>query len=529
MRILTCILGLLGLLVLYGCQSETQEEIPILTLSTKSLSCDSRECVRIVTIESNCDWMIGGELPEWLKLDCKSGTAGTTVLTVMLSANDSDQERNFQIPFIYSGGSEILDVTQHSVAMLCFLPDQLDLSENDTMVSVEVKRNIGYFIYAAGNEKVEWVNIDGMLDGSNNMMAEEQNKNRIDIHVSDNLSGMPRNISIIINNKTYEVSDTLRISQLGGVKKYYYDGEWLQLQRATKGNVNLVFMGDGFTMSDLKINGRYKEIMTQAMENFFSIEPYVTYRDYFNVYAVMAESSTSSTGSGKTVFESTFGSGTAISCNDKTVFEYVEKIPELPDGNPCTVVIVLNSEKYAGTAYLYNNGDAISLCPMSKELPPNDFEGIIHHEAGGHGFGFLCDEYVYYQKTMPQSRINDIKERQKSGFYMNLDFTDNLSDVLWHDFIGVNGYENVGVYEGGYEYQFGVWRSEENSCMNNNIPYYNVQSRWCIVNRIMKLSGIEFSKNDFIYNDNPDSDEVLSRSIGVSSFKPLGKPIWKSR
>ena len=46
----------------------------------------------------------------------------------------------------------------------------------------------------------------------------------------------------------------------------------------------------------------------------------------------------------------------------------------------------------------------------------------------------------------------------------------------------------MGVYEGGYEYQYGVWRSEENSCMNNNVPYFNVQSRWAIVNRIMKFS-----------------------------------------
>lgn len=515
--------------VLYGCQSDTQEEIPMLTLSTESLSCDSWQCVKNVTIESNCNWTIGGELPEWLKLDCESGSAGTTVVNVMLSENDSNQERNVQIQFVYSGGTVILNVTQRSVAMLCFLPDRLNLSENDTIISVEVKRNIGYFIYASDNEKAEWVSIDGMLNGSNSMMAEERNENRIDIHVAENLSGVPRNISIIINNKTYGVSDTLQISQLGGVKKYYYDGEWLKLQKATKGNVNLVLMGDGFTMSDLMVNGRYKDIMTQAMENFFSLEPYITYRDFFNVYIVMAESSTSNTGSGKTVFESTFGSGTAISCNDKAVFEYVGKISELPDDKPCTVIVVLNSEKYAGTAYLYSDGNAISLCPMSKELPPNDFEGIIHHEAGGHGFGFLCDEYVYYQKTMPQSRINDIKEWQKSGFCMNLDFTDNLSDVLWHDFIGVDGYESVGVYEGGYEYQFGVWRSEENSCMNNNIPYYNVQSRWCIVNRIMNLSGIEFSKDDFMSNDNPDGDEILSRSIGMSPFKPLGEPVWKSR
>lgn len=188
--------------------------------------------------------------------------------------------------------------------------------------------------------------------------------------------------------------------------------------------------------------------------------------------------------------------------------------------------MVLNSDKYAGTAYLYQDGNSIALCPMSTAEPPNDFEGIVHHEAGGHAFGFLCDEYVYNQSEMPEERKNSIKEWQKQGFHLNLDFTNDLDKILWKDFIGIDKYTPVGAYEGGYEYQFGVWRSEENSYMNNNIPYYNVQSRWCIVNRIMQLSDIEFTIQDFIKNDNPIYPTGSRGLNNWDDFVPLGNPKW---
>lgn len=147
-------------------------------------------------------------------------------------------------------------------------------------------------------------------------------------------------------------------------------------------------------------------------------------------------------------------------------------------------------------------------------------------KPGGHGFGFLCDEYVYYQQTIPESRKQNIKEWQEYGFQMNLDFTDDTSEVLWKDFMGMDKYKQVGVYEGGYEYQYGVWRSEENSCMNNNVPYFNVQSRWAIVNRIMKLAEKEFTVRDFMKADNPVLPDAATRSVAEKAFRPLGEPIW---
>lgn len=47
----------------------------------------------------------------------------------------------------------------------------------------------------------------------------------------------------------------------------------------------------------------------------------------------------------------------------------------------------------------------------------------------------------------------------------------------------------------------GVYRSEQNSCMNNEIPYYSTISRFEIYKRIMEYAGQSWSLDDFIKND----------------------------
>ena len=363
-------------------------------------------------------------------------------------------------------------------------------------------------------------------------ISQNQNADWISLNISQNKTNDLRYGKIVINNTHYELSDTLSIIQ-SAKRNYYSDGSYIRILEATKGDVNLIIMGDGFTKKDLEIGGFYEQSMLDATNHFFATEPFKSYRDFFNVYMVVAESNEEGVGENNlsgaidNKFGSAFGVGTEIVCDKEQIFEYAHKIKELPLNTPLTIIVVLNSTKYAGTTYLYANGNSIALCPMSNKPSPNDFEGIIRHEAGGHGFGFLADEYVYYQQVIPEQRKQEIKEWQALGFQMNLDFTNDSTAILWKAFIGLDKYQKVGIYAGGYEYMYGVWRSENNSCMNNNIPYFNAQSRWSIVNRIMNLSGINFTFQDFIKTDKPESPIIMkARSIKDTSFIPLGKPVW---
>lgn len=516
----------------FSCSNEEVYVNPNWEFSSTSVRFDANGGNCKFIVQSSVDWAIDSIRVDWFSVDVNSGSFGITEINISVDENLSSEGRNYKLRFYFNDRVEFVDIIQSAMPILTFdISDSIKLSCGDTLFTIDINKNISYSFDFVPHD-VDWLRI-----GSNwgNKFDKEyvssqvslSNSKQVYIDVDANFSGITRCVQIIIKNVAYNLSDTLHISQISGEKNFYSDKDYVLLQKADVGGVDLVLMGDGFTKEDMLHNGEYIEVMNQTMENFFSIEPYKSYRKYFNVYAVIAVSEDEECGSGKTKFKTKFGSGTAISCDDETVFEYADVIDELKTGNPINVILPLNIDKYAGTAYLYSNGNSIALCPMSNESPPNDFEGIVHHEAGGHGFGFLCDEYVYYNSEIPSSRIKDIKEWQEYGFYLNLDFTDNLEDILWHDFIGMDKYSNVGAYEGGYEYSYGVWRCEDNSCMNNNIPYYNVQSRWCIVKRIMELSGLEFNMDEFIENDFPSKYDEGNKLFNVwndSYFQPLGKP-----
>ena len=71
----------------------------------------------------------------------------------------------------------------------------------------------------------------------------------------------------------------------------------------------------------------------------------------------------------------------------------------------------------------------------------------------------------------------------------------------------------VEMYEGGFFHERGVYRSEPNSCMNNNIPYYSAISRQAIVERIMEYAGEEFTFEQFKAKD---SDEIGAIPVSMT-------------
>ena len=519
---------LLFCILLNSCSGLEIYDEPYFYLSEHTLFFESHEQSCEINIETNIEWYIdySNMLPDWISVE----KITEKHLNVYIKENMSHDARKCFISFKEPVDTCSILVMQEPKACLFFMgDDNYMLSAEEDSLDVEIKNNIPYdVIMLNGGE--EWIKERVSIFPS------FDKGNKLSFQIEKNNSGISRSAEVVILNEEYNLSDTISVVQLGNdnADVEYVDGSYVVVNQSLYGNVNLIVVGDGFVEKDLDKNGYYEKCMNEAIKHFFSIEPYKSYREYFDVYMVVAESEEEGVGEknffGKgsinNKFGTAFGDGTEIVGNNELVFEYARKIRELPEDKPITVLVVLNSTKYAGTAYLYQDGNSIAYCPMSAEESPNDFEGIVHHEAGGHAFGFLLDEYVYNQNEMPEERKKEIQEWQKLGYHMNLDFTDNLDKILWKDFIGIDKYAPVGAYEGGYEYQYGVWRSEENSCMNNNIPYYNVQSRWNIVNRIMQLSDIEFSVQDFIENDHPIYPKG-SRGLNTwEKFVPLGNPVW---
>ena len=294
----------------------------------------------------------------------------------------------------------------------------------------------------------------------------------------------------------------------------YGDGDVIVNQSATKGGgVNIVFMGDCFDARDIAM-GSYLNGVTEAIGHYFDVEPYKTYRDYFNVYTVFGMSNDSGMGTVNTIRDAKFGSqytlNAGVSPDATTCFEYAMKSPTVEDNNinKSLVVLVENTTDYGGVCYMWGDGSAIAICPMSADAYPYDFRGIVQHEAGGHGFAKLADEYIYHNAFISTcgcpccSHLKEFYGGKLLGWYRNLEATGDMDEVGWSHLIFNPKYSNiVDIYEGGYFHTRGIFRSEPNSCMNNNIPYFSAISRQEAVERIMRYAGAQFDINDFYAND----------------------------
>ncbi|NCB98166.1 MAG: hypothetical protein EOM36_07395, partial [Bacteroidia bacterium] len=309
-----------------------------------------------------------------------------------------------------------------------------------------------------------------------------------------------------LNNST--VKAILKVRESG---VQYDDGDYITIQRATVGaGVNIVIMGDGFDFDEVS-SGKYETKIREAFYHFFNIEPYKTYQQYFNVYMVYAYSPESGISDIETSVNTTFGTkytkakpSTSMTTSTTMAFTYAAYAP-IPDIKKTLVIMVANSTRYGGTCSMYSDGKAVAMCPTSNSSYPYDFRGLVQHEAGGHGFGKLADEYANYSETIPADNIATLRQWQSYGQYMNVDVTNDLTAILWKHFIGINKYSNVGAYEGGHLYTKGVWRSENTSVMINNIKYYNGPSREQIVKRIKTYAGMAYTFEDFMANDVIDS------------------------
>ena len=347
------------------------------------------------------------------------------------------------------------------------------------------------------------------------------------------IKGMAKNADsrdgkVVFRLKDKDYTHECSVSQYG---YEYGEDEWITLQKATKGNnggINIVLLGDGFNAKDIA-SGEYLNDIKQEVEYFFGIEPYKTYRDYFNVYTAIPLSTESGVGTVNTIrynrFNTTFTGGVGLKADYDEVFDYALGAPTVNKGNlnQTLIIMVPNSTDYGGICQMWEDGSAIAFCPQSTYGYPLDTRGVIQHEAGGHGFGKLGDEYIYHNAFIDFcdctccGHVLEFKGAKSLGWYDNLELTGKMHSVGWSHLIFDDRYSDiVDIYEGGYMHNRGVFRSEPNSCMNNDIPYYSTISRESIVKRIKRYAGETYSFEDFVKNDKRDAGVVESRAFGTN-------------
>lgn len=495
-----------------------------------------------MTVYSKYAWDIDNKEVPWCVASPSSGDAGETEVTLTPARftdrtprNTAFLQVNFNGSFRFITVSQIMPNSAPEAAVLTF-PES---SATDIPTNVTFKWNVPadpdgdvltYTLMISSNGGTTW-----------QTMESESNSTKFSSYLKKNTEYMWK----------VEASDPFGGKSVSDIRYFttgtaggYVDGEVRLIMEECAGApqpVHLIFTGDGFIEEDYNDGGAFDQALETAVNAFFSLEPYASYKDYFRVSAVAAYSQergatvkSNMTGckaqTRNTVFSSTLdgGNSTGIGCNYDRVFSYALKVPGVTDAelDNTTVFVLINLDVYAGTCMMMATGRSVSMCPTGSS-----FGKVVTHEGGGHGFGRLLDEYRYYNESLPVDNQNLINSWRASDPYFgyNISLTGDRELVHWKHYFDIAGYEAVGMYEGAYLYNMGAWRPEYISCMEDNRPYYNAPSREAIVRRIMKASGSTFDFDDFLAKD----ARALSSGAAMAAqapavpydFVPLAPPV----
>ena len=443
---------------------------------------------------------------KWLTFSPKSGEKGNQVITVATtSTNRTKNTRTAQLT-IESGGSTKTVTIKQSGEYAVFEHDELNFTSdggplNETFVSSLDQDNL--FVYATDGID-EWI----QSTNSNDRTRQEYKYSFQNLRVQPNTSKDPRTGAFFLMMKDKSGNplalDTLFIYQEGASdgyqsSDYSQDGKVSQLNIASQGKgIPIVIMGDGFVDKEIA-DGSYSRTINQAMEHLFSEEPIKSLREYFNVYQVNAVSKrnifdgTSSTVFGTVPDHQTMG----IDVDASQVMKYVKKVEGI-DSIHALAVVIMNMNINKGVTYMMASNKisdysySIALCPVIDSLKSEMFRSVLVHEAVGHGFAKLADEYVRSTEgSATDDDIKELKERhEKYGWFLNVDSEKDSTKVLWTKFIYDAEFSNekIGTYEGGYTFFKGVYRPSEESMMRSNDAPFNAPSRQVIYNKVMKMA-----------------------------------------
>lgn len=484
----------------------------------------------------------------WLSLSPLSGDAGEgQVKVTAVFENNSNQVREAKVKL--TSGDEACEISVFQEVGDYVLPEKEEylIGVEGGVFSIQFDTNVDeekLKVYTS-SEPGSW------LRQETSSRSASSETHEVVLHAASNKGGMSRSAYLLFvkeEDGSQKELATVKISQQGGQVlesvDFSEDGKIDTLQQHAKGEgIPIVLMGDGFVDQELA-DGTYRRVMEKAMENLFTEEPVKSLREYFDVFMINAVSENNDFGMGyKTAFSCKLagGNSTVIKGDDVSVQVYVGKVLKEEKKRNSLAVVVLNTSVYAGTTYFgYQDGNgkfiefAIAYCPVIETLESEHFRQVLVHEAVGHGFGKLEDEYVYPDKgNVTTLEMQQIRTMQANGWAQNVDFTASKDTVLWASFLTDSRYQNehLGVYEGACTYPKGAYRPSEDSMMNSNTCAFNAPSRKSLYEKVMKI-GMDTEQvlyEDFVTFDKahlPEMLPVADYTRAALSGRSFVRPVW---
>ena len=451
-----------------------------------------------------------------------------------------------------------MSVTAYPGYWAHFVLDEVYCSNNEEKVIDAYSKGDSIFSVVLPAQKIsDGQIIFSMDDGSKRTLKidlrMESEKNHV-LRVAREESGIMSVVDIEKNPWGTDVEDN---EEESGETEVYNTGDVIVYQKKrTENPVTMVVTGDGYTEDDLLHGGKFEKQAKAALDFLFEVEPYKTYKDYFNVYIIPALSKDSgadnyTVGLEKDTF---FNSGWSDDCsdmwaNESVIMNFVQTFcPDIVEGNTTIkdvpVCLLVNDSRYGGICYSWATGKSFAIVPTTEgtwKLSDNEELGIcvcdwrntFLHEYGGHSFGRLLDEYFKKESgsTYNGTSINSHSWEVPLGLNLVADTTGVKDIVHWERMIGDVCFPKVGFYEGGNTYEKGIWRSEVISVMDDNRKYFNAISRQIIVERIKSKAKETFSFKEFCSKD-VDYDELrdgksrgMNNGDGIREFPRTPAPV----
>ncbi|HET6635713.1 MAG TPA: M64 family metallopeptidase [Streptomyces sp.] len=243
--------------------------------------------------------------------------------------------------------------------------------------------------------------------------------------------------------------------------------------------LDVVVIGDGYTA------GQLAQFHTDAKEKWHEItgvEPWTTYQNLFNVWAVDAVSAESGVSGDPdpsvvrdTALDSSFwcdGIERLLCVDTSAVDRYAALAPEAD-----LVIVVANTSKYGGAGYNQVSSplgyDGIATVAGGNEQSAQ----IVVHETG-HSLGKLADEYAYQERTYtgPEPGEANISTHPAADMQQR--------GVKWARWLGEPTPDGgvIGTFEGAAYYTGGLYRPSQDSLMRSlNHQGYNLVGREAMI------------------------------------------------
>ena len=306
-------------------------------------------------------------------------------------------------------------------------------------------------------------------------------------------------------------------------KTYYTNGQKVVLNQANASGCsnyfNIVILGDGYKKKDLAAGGKFERSARSAMDSFFAIEPYKTFMNRFNVYMVAYESTDEGTDIKSSNIDKNTYFGTYCEGGGNTAAYVADTAPVIAAVKSAVgsadaqyyrsiAIVLMNTDENSGsTGYPFRdyksgfvNGYA-SFAIAVLAANSTGTNGLVKHEAGGHAFGRLADEYYSNGSTASSSNKTELNNWHAKGWYWNVN-TSNSSNYYKFTNSAYNSSE-VSFIEGGWGYNYGMYRPTQGGMMQGSTGVFNAPSRHAIYHRIITESqGVNaYSWSNFLEYD----------------------------